>query len=144
MGQVEILTGGMNIQQEDKRAVLQIPIDLDRAWNRRDPEAYAALFDEDADFRFHDGLWIQGRNAIKAFWGERVFPGSSAGMRHIVTSNRLRFITEDVAIGEGVVRIVDRSGEQEVVHLDTQGTLLAVKRAGQWLISAVRLAEFIK
>jgi hypothetical protein len=65
-------------------------------------------------------------------------------MKHMITPNRLRFVTEDVVIGEGVVKIVDRSGEEETVHLDTQGTLLAVKRAGRWLISAVRLVELVK
>jgi uncharacterized protein (TIGR02246 family) len=141
MGQVEILTNGMDIQEEDQQAVLQIPVELDRAWNSRDPNAFAALFDEHADFRFHNGLWIQGRDAIQAFWAETIFPGTPATMQHRITSDRLRFVTEDVAVGEGVLKIVDRSGEEETVHLDTQGTLLAVKRAGRWLISAIRLAE---
>jgi uncharacterized protein (TIGR02246 family) len=67
VGHVEILTWGRDIPEEDRQAVLRLLTEVDRAWNRRDPEAYAVPFYEDAGFRFHDGLWIEGRDAIRGF-----------------------------------------------------------------------------
>jgi len=143
MSEVEIVSDGPGIPQEDKGAVLQLPAELDRTWNERDAQAFAALFDEDGDFRFHTGLWIQGREAIERFWGEEVFPTLPEGMRHIVTPRRVRFVTDDVAIGEGTLRLVEHVEGQERVHLETEGTMLAVKREVHWHISAIRLAALV-
>ena len=140
MSEVEIVSNGPSISQEDKGAVLQLPAELDRTWNERNAPAFVALFDEDGDFRFHTGQWIKGRKAIEQFWREEVFSTLPEGMRHIVTPWQVRFVTDDVAIGEGTLRLVEHVEGQERVHLETEGTLLAVKRDVHWRISAIRLA----
>jgi uncharacterized protein (TIGR02246 family) len=143
LSEIEISSHGSGISQEDIEAVLRLPTELDRTWNERNSQAFAALFDEDGDFRFHTGQWIKGRKDIERFWGEEVFPTLPGGMRHIVTTRQVRFVTGKVAIGEGTLRLVDHVEGQERVYLEAEGTMLAVKRDLHWRISAIRLATLV-
>ena len=60
-------------------------------------------------------------------------------MRHVVITKRVRFVADNIAIGDGTLRLVDLTEGQERVHLETEGTVLAVKKNALWYISAVRL-----
>jgi uncharacterized protein (TIGR02246 family) len=139
MDNIEIGATGLIIQEQDKRSVLQLATELDRRWNERDAGAFADLFETDGDFRFHTGTWIKGKASIEDFWRRQVFPGLPEGMRHVVVTKRVRFVTDNVAIGDGTLRLVDVGEGQERVHLETEGTLLAVKKNARWYISAIRL-----
>jgi uncharacterized protein (TIGR02246 family) len=139
MDNIEVVTNGLTIEDEDKQSVLQLAIELDRRWNARNAEAFADLFTPDGDFRFHTGIWIVGKRSIEEFWRDQVFTGLAQGVRHEVTAKRVRFITDNVAIGDGAIRIVDLIDEQERVYLATEVTAVAVKKDGRWLFSAVRL-----
>lgn len=139
MDNIEIGATGLIIQEQDKRSVLQLATELDRRWNERDAGAFADLFETDGDFRFHTGVWIKGKASIEDFWRRQVFPGLPGGMRHVVVTKRVRFVTDNVAIGDGTLRLVDVGEGQERVHLETEGTLLAVKKNARWYISAIRL-----
>ena len=143
MDDIEVLTSGLTIQEEDKQSVLQLATELDRSWNERDARAFADLFEMHGDFRFHTGSWIMGRGSIEDFWGGEVLPGLAEGIRHVVTTKRVRFVTDSVAIGDGTIRLVDLNEGQERVHLETEGTVLAVKKDGRWYISAVRLTALV-
>lgn len=144
MSEVEVVHDGLGLSPTDQEAVLQLSAELDRTWNARDAHAFAGLFDENGDFRFPDGLWIQGREAIELFWKEKIFPLRSREARHVVTSRRVRFVTEDVVIGEGTLRIVETVTGQEQVYFEAEGTLLAVKRDLHWRIASIRLAVLVK
>jgi len=139
MDNIEVVTSGLTIQEEDKRSVLQLATELDRRWNQRDAVAFADLFAIDGDFRFQTGAWIKGKASIEAFWKGEVFPGLPEGMCHVVITKRVRFVTDNVAIGDGTLRLVNLIEGQERVHLETEGTLLAVKKNARWYISAIRL-----
>ena len=139
MDNIEVVLGGLTISEEDKQSVLQLAMELDRRWNQRDAGACADLFEIDGDFRFHTGAWIKGKASIEAFWRGEVFPGVPEGMRHVVITKRVRFLTDNVAIGDGTLRLVDVSEGQEQIHLETEGTVLAVKKNARWYISAIRL-----
>lgn len=139
MFQAEMVTNGMSIPEEDRQSVLQLAADLDTTWDSRDARGFAALFDDNGDFRFQDGLWIQGKDAIERFWGKEVFPNLQEGMRHISITKRVRFVSDNVAIGDGTLRLVRSMEGQEKVYLETEGTVLAVKKEGHWRISAIRL-----
>jgi uncharacterized protein (TIGR02246 family) len=140
MDSIEIVAAGLTVQEQDKQSVLQLPVELDRRWNERDAGAFAELFTPDGDFRFHTGTWIVGKDSIEKFWREQVFAGLPPGFRHVITTKRVRFITDDIAIGDGTVRIVDTLEGQERVHLDAEVTAIGVKKDGRWYFSAVRLA----
>ena len=143
MDDIVVVTSGLIVQEEDKQSVLQLATELDRRWNERDPRAFADLFEIDGDFRFHTGTWIKGRGSIEDFWRGQVFPGLPEGIRHVVTTKRVRFVTDNVAIGDGTLRLVDFMEGQERVHLETEGTIVAIKKDGRWYISAVRLTALV-
>ena len=143
MDDIEVVTSGLIIQEEDRQSVLQLATELDRRWNERDSRAFADLFEIDGDFRFHTGTWIKGRGSIEDFWRGQAFPGLPEGMRHVVITKRVRFVTNNVAIGDGTLRLVDVGEGQERVHLETEGTLIAIKKDGRWYISAVRLTALV-
>ena len=139
MDTIEVEINGLTIKEEDKQSVLQLATELDRRWNQRDARAFADLFETDGDFRFHTGTWIKGKASIEDFWRRQVFPGLPEGMRHVVVTKCVRFVTDNVAIGDGTLRLVDVVEERERVHLETEGTLLAVKKNARWYISGIRL-----
>ncbi len=139
MDNIEIVTGGQAISEEDKQSVLQLATELDKRWNERNARAFADLFTPDGDFRFHTGIWIVGKDAIEKFWRDQVFAGRPPGFRHEVTIKRVRFVTENTAIGDGNVRVVETIEGQECVHLDTEATAVGAKKDGRWYFSAVRL-----
>jgi uncharacterized protein (TIGR02246 family) len=115
--------------------------DFDRAWNERDPEALASLFNEDADFQFHNGLLVRSRNRIRRFYFEKVFPTLPEGMKHISHSVRVRFVTEGVLIGDGKVDLVDesKSDPDKKVQQRLKVTTVLVKKEDMWRFSAVRV-----
>ncbi len=139
MDNIEVVTSGLTIEEEDKQSVLQLATELDRRWNERNARAFADLFAPDGDFRFHTGLWIVGKGSIEEFWRDQVFAGLAQGIQHAVTAKRVRFVTDNVAIGDGTIRIVELIEGQERVHLETEVTAVAVKKDGHWYFSAVRL-----
>lgn len=50
-----------------------IPARFTEAWNERDPEKVAAIFDEDAEFVNVVGIWWHNREEIyKAYWVCRI------------------------------------------------------------------------
>lgn len=143
MDNIEVVTSGLTIQEEDKQSVLQLARELDRRWNDRDAEAFADLFELNSDFRFQTGSWIVGKRSIEEFWRNQVFPGLAEGTRHVVTPKRVRFVTDNVAIGDGTIRVIDLTEGQERVQLTTEVTVLVVKKDGRWYISAARLAALV-
>jgi uncharacterized protein (TIGR02246 family) len=67
------------------------------AWNRRDPDALAALFDEDAEFVNVTGLWWQDRPSIRkahAYGLERIFNTSTL----FATEVRVKRLSDAVAV----------------------------------------------
>lgn len=139
MSDFDIFLSGKTISDEDQRAVINLTAELDEQWNRRDAKAFASLFDIDADFRFYSGAWVKGRSAIEDFWKNEVFPGLPGSIKHISIIKRVRFDSQHLAIGDGTLRFVDDSSGQQQIHSEREATLIAVKKEGTWLISAVRL-----
>ena len=75
----------------------QIPSLFAEAWNARDPDALAALFDEDAEFVNVTGLWWHDRVSIRkahAYGLERIFNESALA----VDETRVKQLGSDVAI----------------------------------------------
>ena len=78
------------------------------AWNRRDADALAALFDEDAEFVNVVGLWWHDREAIRnahRYGLDVIFPESELTVGR-VTVKRLR---DDVAVVHARMRLVGQS-----------------------------------
>lgn len=75
----------------------RVPVAFVEAWNWRDPDAIAALFDADADFVNVTGLWWHDRGAIRAAHAcglARIFDRSTLRL----TTVRVKRLSEDVAV----------------------------------------------
>lgn len=78
------------------------------AWNARDPDAIAALFDDDAEFVNVTGLWWHDRESIRgahAYGLDRIFNES-----HLETVTvRVRWLSDDVAIVHAKMRLTGQT-----------------------------------
>ena len=74
-----------------------IPTVFVEAWNRRDPDTLASLFDEDAEFVNVTGLWWHSREAIRkahAYGLTRIFDRSTLRLGTV----RVKRLADDVAV----------------------------------------------
>ena len=141
MENIDIVLSEKSISQEDIQNVFQLTTQLDNHWNNHDSAAFARLFEDDADFRFYSGEWVKGRTEIENFWKGEVFPGMPKTIRHVIIIKRVRFVSENLAIGDGTLRFVDIGEDKNQVQVERDGTLIAVKKEDHWYISAVRLVQ---
>ncbi len=128
-------------QEQDIETLLKISSNLDYAWSRCDASAFAGLFDREADFSFLDGELIQGQEQIEQYLKNKVFKRSSEFRWQSSFMKKIRFITDDVAIGDGKIRVVEKSGSEEQVWLEANVTVISVKKGDDWFISALRLTK---
>ena len=63
MDNIEIVTTGQTIQEQDKQSVLQLAPELDRRWNERNAVAFAEMFAPRGDFRWQTGAWMVGKDS---------------------------------------------------------------------------------
>ena len=120
--------------------------DFDRAWNERDVEALAELFTEEADFQFHYGLMVRGREKIKKYYRDKVFPSLAEGLRHVTKSPKVREISDTVVVGDGRVDLVDidEKDPENAVQGRLKVTTVVVKENGDLKFSAVRAMKPVK
>jgi uncharacterized protein (TIGR02246 family) len=74
-----------------------IPIVFVEAWNNRDPDTLASLFDEDAEFVNVVGLWWHTRDAIRrahAYGLTTIFNQSTARLGVV----RVKRLSDDIAV----------------------------------------------
>ena len=84
-------------QHASARRADDIPSLFARAWNARDPDALASLFDEDAEFVNVTGLWWHDRAAIReahAYGLERIFGESTL----TIDDTRIKTLSDDLAV----------------------------------------------
>jgi uncharacterized protein (TIGR02246 family) len=75
----------------------QIPSLFAEAWNRRDPDSLASLFEDDAEFVNVTGLWWHDRPSIRkahAYGLERIFSASMLS----IDETRVKQLSHDVAV----------------------------------------------
>ena len=105
------------------------------AYNRGDAKAVASHWSESADWISPSGERVQGRQAIQdamlALFAE------NQGVRIEVLQPSIRLVSHDVAVEEGIVRVIGPA------ELPSDSTYLAihVKLDGQWKLDSVRETE---
>ena len=119
---------------------------FDAAWNGRDAKALAVLFTEDADFQFYYGHLVRGRERIKKYFRDKVFPYLTEGLRHVTRTYKVRTLTDEVVIGDGRVDLVEfnEEGEKIAVQHRLKVTTVVITDEGGWLFSAVRIMVPVK
>jgi uncharacterized protein (TIGR02246 family) len=95
-----------------------IPAVFVEAWNRRDPDTLAGLFDEDAEFVNVTGLWWHGREAIRkahAYGLTRIFERSTLRLGTV----RVKRLSDDVAVVHARMTL---EGQTPVDGVEAPGT----------------------
>lgn len=123
---------------EDEKAIRAAGAAMRKAFNAGDAKAVAALFTPDADYVDDQGQEFQGRAAI-----EKEFALSFArkkGMTIEVTDDSLRFVSKDVAIKKGVVRVRGESGTPANA---ARFAAVLVRQGNQWLVESIRESPYV-
>ncbi len=102
------------------------------AYNRADAKAVAEHWSENAEWISPSGDRIQGRQAIEEQM-RAMFAGGQAP-RIAVYDPKIRMVSDDVAVEEGVARVV-RPGEPPE---DSSYLAIHVKQDGKWKLHSVR------
>ena len=92
-----------------------IPAAFVAAWNARDPDALAALFDEDAEFVNVVGLWWHDRESIRkahAYGLTRIFDRSTLQLGTV----RVKRLADDVAVVHARMRLTGQTPIDGVKH----------------------------
>jgi uncharacterized protein (TIGR02246 family) len=115
----------------DENAIRQRLATYADARSKRDAKAEALCYAEDGDFRSSAGPFVTGREAI-----ERQLTVNNPNYRFELEIVSLRFVTPDVAIAETKLQ----TGVLPILS-PLVGTYMMVKRNGEWLIEAARIAR---
>jgi uncharacterized protein (TIGR02246 family) len=112
-----------------------------RAWGKGDGAAYAAVFDDDADYVTFGGMHLKGRGAI-AKQHQQLFDTALKGTRLQLRITNLRFLTPNVALTHAVGGILDEPGQTEVAPTRNSLQILVWrKRDGAWRCAALQVTR---
>jgi uncharacterized protein (TIGR02246 family) len=119
-------------QEDDEATIRQNAAEYVKAFNRRDARALAAFWSPEAIYMNpSSGEEVVGRSAI-----EKQFAGNfaeSGGVTLAVDVESVQFVSPNVAVEEGLARVMSPNSEPEESHY----TAIHVKRNGQWLLDRV-------
>lgn len=116
-----------------------IPSTFARAWNARNPDALASLFDEDAEFVNAMGLCWHGRDAIRkayASGAERAFTKSTLS----TGDAKVKLLSPDVAVVHARMAFTsdEPAGDAAQAGPHTMIVSFVVRRAGErWMCASV-------
>lgn len=101
------------------------------AYNQADPKKVAAFWSETAHYTAADGSQLKGRDQIEKYFAKSL--AANKGIKIEAYSAKFRFVTADVALGEGTLR-TSRPGESA----ESNGILsVHVKKDGDWYLDSV-------
>lgn len=122
-----------------------IPLRFADAWNGRDADGIAALFDDDADFVNVVGLWWHDREAIRrahAYGLARIFQHSTLRVGTV----RVKRLSDDIAVvharlhlaGQTAVDGIDRPGARTNIF-----TFVVHRTADGWRCAAAQNTDVV-
>ncbi len=122
-----------------------VPAAFVEAWQRRDPDGIADLFDEDAEFVNVTGLWWHDRGAIRwahAYGLSVIFADSRLRLR----DTRVKQLTDDIAVVHARLVLTGQTPVAEVAVPRPRQTLmsLVVRRGpGGWRCVSAQNTDII-
>ncbi|KKK05825.1 SgcJ/EcaC family oxidoreductase [Micromonospora sp. HK10] len=125
----------------DIRRTLSLVAD---AWGEGNPEGYAALFTEDADYTAFDGTRMPGRRAI-ADGHRALFAGIMRGSRMTMREPRIRFVTPDVAVVSalgGIIMRWQRGRTEPSAKRLSAVTFVLVRQGDRWPVTAFQNTRY--
>ncbi|MGN9846982.1 SgcJ/EcaC family oxidoreductase [Nonomuraea sp. H19] len=120
---------------DDTTAVREVPRRIIAAWAKNDGDAFADVFTEDATMILPGGIYVTGREDIRAFMGA-AYSGPYKGTRVFGEPVSAKFLGPEAAV------LVTKGGvltgqETEVApERAVRATWVLAKQDGQWLITA--------
>jgi uncharacterized protein (TIGR02246 family) len=115
------------------------------AWNKRDPDALASLFDSHAEFVNVTGLWWHDRASIRkahAYGLERIFNASTLAVDEL----RLKHLSDDVAIVHAAMTL---SGQTAIAGIRQPGSRKTIfsfvvhRVADRWMCASAHNTDVI-
>lgn len=101
-----------------------IPRVFAEAWNRRDPETLASIFDEDAEFVNVVGLWWHDRESIErahAYGLRRIFDRSTLKLGRV----KVKHLADDIAVVHARMRLHDQTPIDDVERPHSRTTIFS-------------------
>ena len=95
------------------------------AWNHRDPDALAALFDDDAEFVNVTGLWWHTRDEIRsahAYGLTRIFKDS----RLRATDVRVKRLSEEIAVVHARMTLTGQTSVGEITAPRSRSNVMSL------------------
>jgi uncharacterized protein (TIGR02246 family) len=101
-----------------------IPIVFVEAWNNRDPDKLASIFDEDAEFVNVTGLWWHNRESIRkahAYGLERIFNQSLLQL----TTVKVKWLSDEIAVVHARMSLSGQTPVGSIVKPGTRTTIFS-------------------
>lgn len=111
-----------------------IPAAFAKAWNRRDVDGIATLFDADTEFVNVTGLWLHDRESIRrahAYGLAHIFNHSTLRIGDV----RVKYLADDIAIVHARMSLTGQTAIGDVAHPGTRMTLFSFvvhRTSGGW------------
>ena len=115
-------------------AVLAVEAAYDAAWNAGNLDELLACFADDAVLVNPRGETAVGSSEIRARLGS-FLEQEARGSRHTSSPTRVSFLTDDLAIVDGVAQV---TGGSAFDHIEHRYTDILTRQGGRWLIAHVR------
>jgi uncharacterized protein (TIGR02246 family) len=123
----------------------EIPSLFAAAWNRRDPDGLASLFEDDAEFVNVTGLWWHDRPSIRkahAYGLERIFNESKLA----IGETRVKRLSDDVVVvharmtlsGQSPIGTIKRPGSRTTVF-----SFVARRVGDRWLCASAHNTDVV-
>ena len=116
-----------------------------RAWNARDPDALAALFDGDAQFVDAAGAYWQGRESIREGHAARLHGVAGSSML-VAGETHVKLLLPEVAVVHAHMSLSGEAAAQSVAPSTPRPTILSfvVHRVGErWLCASAHNTDVI-
>lgn len=123
-----------------------IPALFARAWNARDPDALASLFDEDAEFVNVDGLCWHGRPSIREAHASR-FKGVVTASTVVTGETKVKLLSPEFAVVHSRMTMSDEECAPGATQSGARSTIVSfvVHRAGErWRCAAAQNTDVVQ
>lgn len=124
----------------------ELPLRFAEAWNLRDPDGIAALFDEDADFVNVVGIWWENREDIRKAhdYGLKIIFNES---NLKVTKAKVRQLSDDAAVVHARMRLKGQSKRKQADKPEMRFNIFTFvvrkKEDGSWICVAAQNTDIV-
>jgi uncharacterized protein (TIGR02246 family) len=121
--------------EKDEASIRALYEKLMDGWNKGSAEAFAAPFEENADFVAFDGTHFKGRDEIVSSH-QPLFDKWLKGTRLTGEVRAIRFLSPEIALIHATGGTIMRKKSEPAPERDSVQTLVAAKRDGEWRLVA--------